>query len=603
MRTLARAGFCSLLLLFALSVPLAALAAAPSGPTVATFLGGPAGQPGRSAARFDIYTFCVGHDGSYRIGFRNGPRNTTITYQVSQTTNGVLGFSWSAGGPFTQTLDVPIALDGNGNGTSDWFVYRALRLGTSSIKACAAGYGCFEDENVYHINAVTAITFEDLDRPLDANPNAGGGKRMFPERKPFAGVDGRRVRVAASLLLPTAGVGVSFRSFDPDDPSSDAPPVDPNGSAGGDNRGREGAGNLGSPWAQTGADGVARTTLQLTLQPGDNFKVAATCSDGSSLDGITVDGTDLRDAGGSLLPTSQAGASDLLTVWRRVHVEIDSMGLVSGNEVTGSVVKASPNVDRKQTALQVDRTLEVGPVGNGRFQGGRLTLSGAGSFPVILHTRNVLLVEGLLLDAAVAGRPFVLVDDDDFNDDDGGTPDGDRGENVTAPDISLLEDSDDPARNVFAPAYVRPIYDVGDDNDFVPFVANETGWTPADLVPTYDFDAIDTEGYDLYWTVYLLGAYQHTTDRDNDPAGESTKGVVLGVVDRINGMGGSIFNEVLRSREVKISAVINSATVAAHEIGHLFNGEHADGGLMASTVASRSFSEKTLAKIRSLDHP
>jgi hypothetical protein len=56
----------------------------------------------------------------------------------------------------------------------------------------------------------------------------------------------------------------------------------------------------------------------------------------------------------------------------------------------------------------------------------------------------------------------VLYDDDDFNGDDGGVKDGDNGELVTSlsPTYSLMQASDNPALNVFAPAYIMPQCDV-----------------------------------------------------------------------------------------------------------------------------------------------
>lgn len=46
------------------------------------------------------------------------------------------------------------------------------------------------------------------------------------------------------------------------------------------------------------------------------------------------------------------------------------------------------------------------------------------------------------------------------------------------------------------------------------------------------------------------------------------------------------------------------AHIAVHEIGHLFNGFHEDGGIMGKgSIVSKKFSDLTLKKIRNIHHP
>jgi hypothetical protein len=184
---------------------------------------------------------------------------------------------------------------------------------------------------------------------------------------------------------------------------------------------------------------------------------------------------------------------------------------------------------------------------------------------------------------------------------------GDIGENVTAPEITLIQNNDNPAFNVFAAAYVRPIYDVGDNNDLVTFLLNSPSTRPG-LVATYDFDSSGTQTDSNFWTVYLLGAYQCVATGDADPG---TEGAILGIVDGfpffdgLSGLGANVFAEVLRPGEITLTAVVNNAATTAHEIGHLFNGEHADLGLMeqSSTRTTTALSDTTLDKIRDIGHP
>ncbi len=148
---------------------------------------------------------------------------------------------------------------------------------------------------------------------------------------------------------------------------------------------------------------------------------------------------------------------------------------------------------------------------------------------------------------------------------------------------------------------------VGDNNDLVPFVLNSPA-TRAGLLAIYDFDSVGTETDNEFWTVYLLGSYQGPTGEDNDPSSEVwTAGIVdaIALIDGVSGRGANVSNEILRPGEITLSAVVNNAATTAHEIGHLFNGLHADSGLMAqsSTRTTTAFSDATLSKIRTINHP
>ena len=531
--------------------------------------------------------------------------NTVVTYEVSSSTTGVVGFSSSPEGPFTPTLEVLVPLDANGNGTSDHFALKALEVGHTVVTACsdAPGLGCILNPRATVVMGLTEIEFSAVDSPLDDNPGPGGGLRIYPDRQTANdAVDRRLVRVKAVATEALGGLTVHFKSFDVDDPSSDSRPVDANGPEGNDNFG-VGAALIGT--AQTDANGIAEQTLIVSTQPGDNFKVAAGCSL-SYLDGLQTDGVDVVDADGQALPTTRAEVTDLLTVWRKLHVEMDSMGLVTGNEVTGTIAAADSNVfdptsDLKLQLAPPDERLE-----RHQFTNGRITIAGLGTFTVVGNTGTGVEVYALLGEEAV-GRSFVLVDDDDFNGNDLATPDGDANENVFAPSIAFIEDGadgvcDGSAQNLYAVAYVCPVFDVGDNNDFVPFVLN-VPHTIEDKIASYDFDAVDTEADAGYWTVYLLGAYQGSESRDLD----NETGGMAGAVDDINGLGASIYLETLADdvRNRGLIAPCSTAATVAHEIAHLFGSTHSHGGLMESPCdkAVTMLSDKTIVTIRKAVHP
>jgi hypothetical protein len=547
------------------------------------------------------FIFCRGAVGGFAIqGF--GAPGEVQTFKVTQTVAGVLSFSNFRDGLYTETIDVTVTILADGTGQSDPFYVKGENLGFSVFSACSPTRCAINQFGIQVVN-VASLEFQAINSPLDTNPNVAGGLRIFPDKISAADtvVDRRQVLVTATLSSPQAGLPIYFKAFDVDDPSSDTFPVDANGVVGRDNRGVQNLDNVVS--VQTDSNGVARVVLTVTMQPGDNYRIAAACMP-DYLNAVLVMGTDLVDAAGATLPTADVNTTPLLTVWRRVHIEVDSMGAVAGNRITGTIKRVQYKKKNNQTVFTLSANL---PDDATRFLGESIAIAGVGSFPVVAYTRQTVTVAGPA-GGSPAGKAFTLVDDDDFNLDDGTALDGDEGEDLPAPDLSLIQDSDNPASNVFAPAYVRPVYDLPGEGA-VGFVLNEPGYGSL-LLPTYSFNAIGSEADSNFWTIYLIGAYQPAIPDDGDgfaPDGrpETQVGVVLGVVDsRLgDGQGANVFLESLK--EIGPSQFVNNAATTAHEVGHLFTGDHNDLGLMSQSGSRTSlqFSDVTLDRIRSLVHP
>jgi hypothetical protein len=90
-----------------------------------------------------------------------------------------------------------------------------------------------------------------------------------------------------------------------------------------------------------GHGGEATVEFSVTRQPGDNFAIAASTNP-NDLNAVTVDGTELRTGGGATIDIDCDGTepicrTDMLTVWRRLHIEVDSMGAVDGNFIAGTI--------------------------------------------------------------------------------------------------------------------------------------------------------------------------------------------------------------------------------------------------------------------------
>lgn len=474
----------------------------------------------------------------------------------------------------------------------------------------------------FTITPLQSIAFETIDGsfvPLDANPAPmGGGLRIFPDAKiPTDTVN--RARVVAKVT-GAPNTTIYFRSFDPDDPSNAVvgAAVDPNDAnnipTADDNKtltGVAGAlpriGSLSAPSKTLDASGTGSVELTVGKFPGNNYIVAAS-SDASYLNTLKVKGTTLTDASGNAVDQNKVKVTPMLSVWRRLHVEVDSMGIVSGNIVSGTVMQGNRQTTKGDTRIYVNQTLEPG-----RFQGGRIIITGHGVFPVITNTYDALghfvTISGSTPNAFV-GAGFTLYDDDDYNSNT--DLQADNGEDVepliknpltgnadaTMFDtvFNLMQDSPDPTKNCFADAYIQPSYSYAQSNNFnnknIPFNLN------VDL----DRNSINTQlgtqrgkstlqgtpETDDFWTVYIQLAYQPGIDRfgtsfpqsvDGDPDSEDyISGIVLGfTIDAVTGWqgvpagghGSLVFLETLKDSDRSYPAIsIERLRTTPHETAH-----------------------------------
>jgi hypothetical protein len=189
----------------------------------------------------------------------------------------------------------------------------------------------------------------------NSHPTGTVGFRVFPDATAVGGAAQDKVKVQATITPAVSGVTVFFRSIDVDDPSADMLPVDDDFESvipsAQDNRGLPKDGQfVGTNGANqtskttTVTSGVASATVdfQVTMQPGDNFRVVATCIDQNQMPQPAVDLNRLeaeqlsvriasvKDGAGNVIANdlttpATLKASDVLTVWRKLHVERDSM--------------------------------------------------------------------------------------------------------------------------------------------------------------------------------------------------------------------------------------------------------------------------------------
>jgi hypothetical protein len=443
---------------------------------------------------------------------------------------------------------------------------------------------------------ISKVEYEQIltdDALIDANPNVGGGRRIFPDMKipNETTVDRRKIRVKATYSAATAGVSIYFRNFDMDDPSASTAPLDTN-DTGGVNGGEDNYGNVNgnaatrsgllvvpggsdpNPYScqaftngmvsgvvcQTDSAGVAKVDYIVTRQPGDNFSVTASTDETHSLGLVlTADGDNVKDVNHVQMPVTTVATNgcanysfktcraEMITVWRRVHMEVDEMGTIgTGNNVTGTIngTVTIPRWNGLQpafttVALNVTPSLDLR-----RFERGRLLVGHSSLFVEVNNATNTVEAGNATSRNIVLnnGAAFTLYDDDDYNSNDtlitSGSinffthaVDGDDSENFeefTDSRRNLLAADGDHSpgnpMNVYGSAYVRPEYNwaqnVAQINQLgITFDESiqDLGTTTDELnaALTANRGSAGSESND-FWVAYFLIGYQGNTDRDAD---------------------------------------------------------------------------------------
>jgi hypothetical protein len=216
---------------------------------------------------------------------------------------------------------------------------------------------------------------------------------------------------------------------------------------------------------------------------------------------------------------------------------------------------------------------------------GQISLAG-----VVMTIQSVNTQNNTVVVQQLVSIPFELVDDDA----------------ATYPfnvDTFLMQDQDSSALNLFAPAYIRPTYDLGAGSKQAGFNLNvEDVATNNDLSNQLNAGR-DFTSSDGYWVVYLQGAFQGSVTQDLDPNfGQTVQGFTLGLkVD-----GSLIFLETLRDTEMVLNITpgqYHQKTVV-HEVGHQFGLDHPEGGIMQTGPSTPlRFEPVSLDKLRRVNHP
>lgn len=392
---------------------------------------------------------------------------------------------------------------------------------------------------------------------LETNPAVGGGYRFYPDQQsPTDTTDRRRLFVRVKTVPPLPGQQVRLRSLDVDDPTpvADDPfliidNTDGFGfESGDDNRGTPKPGNLQDTVLTLDVLGEGVTFFTVTMQPGDNFRVAAvldTPGAANHLNALQVSMpfSQMYVAASDAPALGFVGAlSPMLTVWRKLHLEFDSMAAPpsSGPEsMFDSVTIVSIEPNRPTNGNSRLRLLHpAGVQGNNLYEFGKLDIPTVGLFRITDSWTELADGARAYTTTRIDGVPATnvfnfgakLFDDDDrylTNDPPlypsllNLPPPLPIGDVHLSNIIPLLQ-------SAFRPAYIEVIN------------ANPMGWNGAQTIPFrrneaaiqtflgvissyFDQGNLDFKGKDRpeFWTHSVVYGYQPSRSEDGDPDGES----------------------------------------------------------------------------------
>lgn len=509
------------------------------------------------------------------------------------------------------------------------------------------------------------ISKDETNNKIDDNPNEGGGKRYYPGKRLPTEAEPRNVVTLKVSVPGLAGKKIKLKAFDVDDPTKDVVPfleeddVDLNGSAGNDNftdylstpiTGQFVYNSASSPTAivTLGADGEAEIDFQVGMQPGNNYRVVAVIKDiEGNFDQLQVNNATTTDtfvsSDNEPIPgfTGAGTASPMLTVWRKLHIEQDSMEAIatSGNEknfVEGTIFSVDDVDLDPGVGTVVDLGFVLEDYQNDEFEKGRFVVSGkpeydTDGFPyyeVISFTHghvpfhpndsgaHATVTINRSLNISEVGGGVTLYDDDER-----GLPSSHQ---PLLPRYDLINDM---VKSKYEPAYIT-VVDVDtlglNHSKTVSFKRNMTtatgAWPFLFYNETVADDSEDLANYSDdkdFWNLLVTACFQASDSEDEDPGaenaalegefipeGDSPPHVVIfleGVREDLNqNLNSRLPANIEHGQNIFLPHL---SEVVAHEIGHAPENDdgiedHDERGLMGDGIEGSEFSGTSVKRFR-----
>jgi hypothetical protein len=439
-----------------------------------------------------------------------------------------------------------------------------------------------------------------------------------------------QVTIKATIAPAAPGCTVHFKVFDVDDPFDQVNGIpnvsilDPdNPTTGPDNRGAEG---VALPWTTskaTEANGKARVQFTVSMQPGDNYRAGASVlsdapAQADQTDADAADDEFVGKPGDFAEYKVPLTWSPMLTVWRKLWVERDTMQAPSSSEMivvdAVTAIYATPGragimTVEASSSIHASRDLN-------NYEGGEITFincpSGADRFVVVesnlscgsqacLPYRILIADPGnIAVWCATPGTGFVLHDDDD------------RSVLGTVAN-PRFPDGGELLTDAFKPAYILPVDAPLEYQNVVPSEEYLSAWDIDYGIGSWN-DSKNLVSSANFWARLVVGAWEGSIDpvelsRDGDadpdtcsPLGlaftpQGAEPPLTGASDAPDGVSLIFFQAIADDRACVDNTDENHNVV--HEIGH-GPSTHNDGGIMTEGAPKNqsTFTAQSLRKFR-----
>lgn len=459
---------------------------------------------------------------------------------------------------------------------------------------------------------------DNLGDHVDPWTNKPNGKRMFPD---YMNPNDTEIRPQVEVIVKTSpdlvGKAVFVKAFDVDDSTSedfdreknDYDPntqedaiIDTNGKSGEDNlidyigTPKNGQFWTGAAWGNNTTQGIVdgngetKFIFRVGMQPGNNYRVVASIIDESMYAGVqTTDAASLYYLGPELHQNGEAPASPLLTVWRRLWVENDSMRKIPKDQFFKKRNDLSSNFsdpvidDKRMNVGGTDTVFSIPKISDASsfisLENGHIWIQSQNQSHPVTGTGEVLEEHLVSISGnhttVPIGTKFRLYDDDDFG--------------LNRDPLPQTELIDDIVKNVYRPAFIEVINAADfESNDYNPekevdFKQNHPA-TAAYLDPLHLVweDAKNLTDKRECWVGNLIAGYQNEHSDDADPRSEEGSD---GLTPDFSRRYSIVYVETVREsldgsfRDIPQNDTINNEKLildlkltAAHELGHMPGG-------------------------------